>query len=136
MLETKPLLSSLQMSELLPGGITYTIPKLPRPRIPSMWETQAKLYMQGLKAQHDELLESLKDDEQLSMICWHGHEKLEVISISMPSNNVVAMHCVDEKGTIIQVTGHMNSLNFSFRVNRIEPPAVRKPIGFEMPKTK
>lgn len=95
---------------------------------------EAETYMEGLKAQHDELLEALKDDEQLSMICWHGHDKLQVMSINMPSKNVVAMRCIDESGATIQVTGHMNALTFSFCIYKIVPPVVRKPIGFQMPQ--
>ncbi len=109
--------------------------RMTMPRIPSMWETQAELYMEGLKTQHDELSKTLKDNEQLVMICWHGHDKLQVISISMPSDNVVAMRCIDETSATIQVTGHMNALTFSFRIHTIIPPAVRKPIGFEMPQS-
>jgi hypothetical protein len=102
------------------------------PRVSSMWERQAEIYMQGLKDQHDDLLKTLKDNEKLVMICWHGHEKLQVTSISMPSNNVVAMRCIDETGATIQVTGHMNALTFSLRVRTIVPPEVRQPIGFRM----
>ena len=92
---------------------------------------EAETYMEGMKAQHDALLKTLKDDEQLLMICWHGHEKLEVMRISMPSNNVVAMTCLDETGATVQVTGHMNAVNFSYRVHKIVPPAVRIAIGFQ-----
>lgn len=133
MREAASLLSSSPMSDLLPGGITY-IPAINRANV-MLPATEAETYMDGLKAQHDELLKGLKDNEQLVMICWHGHERLQVTNIEMPSDNVVAMHCIDETGATIQVTGHMNALTLSFRVLKIEPPAVRKLIGFAMPNS-
>jgi len=102
-------------------------------KIPTIWETQARMYMEGLKAQADALAKTLGPNQEVEMNCWHGSEKLKVLSVSLPSENVVALHCVDVDGTTVQVTGHMNSLTFSFRVSTIVPPAVRKPIGFVMP---
>ena len=129
----------LTRTPLLPNWLTRDIDYTPIANLPSILPvdpqaTEAETYMEGLKAQHDELLQALNDDEQLLMVCWHGHEKLEVTSISMPSHNVVAMRCIDETGATIQVTGHMNAVTFCFRVNKIEPPVVRKPIGFAMPR--
>ena len=102
--------------------------------IPTIWETQARLYMEGLKAQADALAETLGPQQEVVMNCWHGTEKLAVLRVSLPSENVVALHCVDTDGNTVQVTGHMNSLTFSFRVQNIVPPAIRRPIGFIMPQ--
>lgn len=102
-------------------------------KIPSVWETQAQMYMEGLKAQADALAQNLGPNQEVEMNCWHGTEKLKVLKISLPSENVVALHCLDAEGDTVQVTGHMNSLTLSFRVNTIVPPAVRKQIGFVMP---
>jgi hypothetical protein len=102
-------------------------------KIPSIWETQARMYMEGLKAQSDALAKTLGPNQEVEMNCWHGTEKLKVLSVSLPSENVVALRCVDDEGATVQVTGHMNSLTFSFRVSTIVPPAVRKQIGFVMP---
>lgn len=101
--------------------------------IPSFWETQARIYMEGLKAQADALDKMLGPNQEVEMNRWHGAEKLIVLNVSLPSENVVALHCIDNEGATVQVTGHMNSLTFSFRVNTIVPPAVRKQIGFVMP---
>ena len=96
-------------------------------------ERQAEIYMEGLKAQVAEIEASLKADQELVMICWQGQEKMQVMSVSMPSHNVVALRCSDSEGAIIQVTGHMNSITFSFRVVTTIAPAKRNKIGFEMP---
>lgn len=103
------------------------------PKIPSMWEVQAELFMEGLKDQARSLEKSLKQDEELIMTCWHGSEKLQVRSVSMPSENVVALHCVDADGNQIQVTGHMSAITFSFMVYKVQPPAKPSKIGFSMP---
>lgn len=97
------------------------------------WETQAEMFMEGLKAQVEEFEAMLKPNQALVMICWHGHEKFEVLSISMPSHNVVALNCRDAEGEITQVTGHMNSVTFSFRILTAKEPVQRRKIGFEMP---
>jgi hypothetical protein len=67
------------------------------------------------------------------MTCWHGNEKLQVISVSMPSHNVVALHCVDADGNKMQITGHMSAVTFSFMVYKVKPPAKPTKIGFSMP---
>jgi hypothetical protein len=69
------------------------------------------------------------------MICWHGGERFQVLSVSMPSNNVVALHCRSAEGELIQVTGHMNSITFSFRVLTASEPVKCTRIGFELPST-
>jgi len=128
MLES-PGIGGLQMPELS----TPKMPNFKMPAIPSIWETQAKLFMEGLKAQVEQLEASLKADQELVMICWHGHEKFQVLSVSMPSKNVVALNCRDAEGDVTQVTGHMNSVTFSFRIVTAKEPSKRRPIGFEMP---
>ena len=69
------------------------------------------------------------------MYCWHGHEKMRVLEISMPSHNVVALHCINADNCQVHITGHMNSVNFSFLIHTIVPPEVRTPIGFNMPNS-
>ena len=102
--------------------------------IPTIWETQARMYMEGLKAQADALGKTLGPNQEVEMNCWHGADKLKVQSVSLPSENVVALRCIDHEGATVQVTGHMNSLTFSFRVSTVVPPDVRKQIGFVMPQ--
>ena len=99
----------------------------------SRYEEQAEMYMRGLKAQVAEIEASLKADQELVMICWQGQERMQVISVGMPSHNVVALRCSDSEGAIIQVTGHMHSISFSFRVVSTIAPAKRNKIGFDMP---
>ena len=67
------------------------------------------------------------------MICWHGHEKFEVLSVCMPSQNVVALNCRDSEGDETQVTGHMNSVTYSFRVVIAKESVQHRLIGFDMP---
>jgi hypothetical protein len=98
-------------------------------------ERQAEEFMEGLKAHAKRLEESLWDDQELQMFCCHGYERLQVLEISMPSLNVVALHCLDNEGRETHVTGHMHSVNFSFMVRTIEPPKIRTPIGFNMPRS-
>jgi hypothetical protein len=128
MLDAPPI-GGLTMPELYSPSMT----SFKMPVIPSIWETQAKLFMEGLKAQVKELEASLKPNQELAMICWHGHEKFQVLSVSMPSKNVVALNCRDAEGDVTQVTGHMNSVTFSFRIITAKEPSKRRPIGFEMP---
>jgi len=111
--------------------MNYKMPQMPI--IKSVWETQAELFMAGLRKQVRSLEQSLKADEQLVMMCWHGPEKFQVLSVSMPSQNVVALHCVDADDNHSQITGHMNAVTFSFKVCKIQPPAKPKKIGFSMP---
>jgi hypothetical protein len=96
-------------------------------------EELAKRFMEGLKAEADRLGSGLRENQQVLMYCYHGLEKLLVRSISMPSPNVVSMHCVDADDRDTHVTGHMHAVTFSFVVHTIVPPEVRRPIGFNMP---
>jgi hypothetical protein len=89
--------------------------------------------MEGLRDQVRSLEASLAPDQQLYMTCWHGPEKLQVLNVSMPSHNVVALQCLDQDGEITQVTGHMNSVTFSFRILTAKEPVERRKIGFERP---
>jgi len=119
-------------------GLSFRMPSLDMsvpemPRFPSFWEVQAELFMDGLKDQVNTLEESLSDDQELVMTCWHGPEHLQVLQVSMPSRNVVALHCIDAQGNQAQVTGHMNAVTFSFRVVTVSPPAKPRKIGFCMP---
>jgi hypothetical protein len=102
-------------------------------QIKSPWEQQAEIYMEGLRKQVRDRESSLKTDEALAMICVQGNEKFQVLSISMPSENVVALHCVDGDGDTVQLTGHMHAVTFSFRVKKTTVPIPRRPIGFDMP---
>ena len=89
--------------------------------------------MEGLKAQVEQLEAGLEQNQELAMICWHGHEKFQVLSVSMPSQNVVALNCRDTEGDVTQITGHMNSVTFSFRVVTAKEEVKRNRIGFQMP---
>jgi hypothetical protein len=93
----------------------------------------AKKFIDGLRTQVARRSADLKENQEVAMYCWHGHEHLRVISISMPSHNVVAMHCVDANDCPTDVTGHIHSISFSIKVHTIVPPATKTPIGFEMP---
>jgi hypothetical protein len=106
--------------------------KMPAIRPQPFGAGEAELYMEGLKKQVRQMEGSLKSDQQLAMYCWHGNEKLQVRSVSMPSNNVVSLHCTDAEGNTIQVTGHMNSITFSFCIHTATAPVERKLIGFKM----
>ena len=103
------------------------------PVISSPWETQARLFMEGLKAQAQDLEASLNADQELKMTCWHGQERFDVLRVSMPSHNVVALNCLDDKGETAQVTGHMHSVTFSFRKVTQKEAVPRRKIGFDMP---
>ena len=121
----------------LTSGPSYSDFEMPAIRPRPFGEAEAELFMEGLKSQVQQIEASLKPDQQLVMICWHGHEKLQVLSVGMPSNNVVALHCRDSEGNTIQVTGHMNSITFSFQVlTAAKAPAKQIKIGFDMPKSK
>jgi hypothetical protein len=99
----------------------------------SPYEVQAEVYMDGLKAQVTELEASLAANQELLMGCWHGGEQLQVISVSMPSKNVVALRCIDAEGDVTQITGHMQSITFSFRIVTAKEPVTHRSIGFETP---
>jgi hypothetical protein len=116
-----------------PVGIDY-LDRMPTiPKIINIWDTQAKLFMEGLKSQVEELEANLKPNQELVMTCWHGHEQFQVLSVSMPSKNVVALNCRDSEGDVSQVTGHMNSVTFSFRIVTAKEPVQRRRIGFDLP---
>jgi hypothetical protein len=110
----------------------------PGPILPRIneWQEQAELYMEGLMEQVREREAALEADQELSMVCWQGQEQFWVQSVSMPSHNVVALHCVDSSGATIQLTGHMHAITFSFRVHEIEAPFTPKKIGFDLPSGK
>jgi len=94
---------------------------------------RAERFMQGLKAQHDDVIKRLRDDQLLIMYCYHGPERLIVLSIHMPSSNVVSMKCLDDKDQEICVTCHLHAVTFSFVSQTVAPPVVRTPIGFRIP---
>ncbi len=123
-------LEAIQNYRLVPD-MSFRMPDLPR--IKTALEVHAEHYMEGVQAQARELEQSLKADEELVMMCWHGHEQLRVLFVSMPSENVVALRCVDANGDQTQITGHMSAITFSFTIRKIKPPAKRNRIGFEMP---
>jgi hypothetical protein len=125
------LVKSINTGITIPDIRDYTMPEMPE--IKSIWETQAELYMEGLQHQAKTLGKGLKQDEELVMTCWHGGEKFQVLSVGMPSQNVVALKCVDVDGNHVQVTGHMNAVTFSFMVRKVQPPAKPCKIGFSIP---
>jgi hypothetical protein len=98
-------------------------------------EREAINFMKGLKAKVNSVEKQLKSDQQVFMYCWHGHEKLQVVGLSMPSDNVISMRCQDSEQREVHVTGHMHAFSFSIVVHTIKPPAVRVSIGFEMPQS-
>jgi hypothetical protein len=124
------LLAPMEMPKIAP--LRARIPEMPR--IPSIWETQALMYMNGLKAQSDDLLESIGENQDVIMECWYGQDKLRVLEVSMPSDNTVSLSCIDNDECIVKITGHMSALSFSFRVITLQPPAKRKTIGFNAPE--
>jgi hypothetical protein len=67
------------------------------------------------------------------MFCYHGPERLQVLEVSMPSENVVSLRCLNSDSEETYVTGHMHSVTFSYTVHTIVPPEVKRPIGFRMP---
>jgi hypothetical protein len=114
---------------VLPGGIDFISS---RPISVAPEERQADEFMKGLK-KHARLLEtSLNENQELHMYCSNGYR---VLHISMPSHNVVAMHCLDHDGNETHVTGHMNSVTFEFVIHTLVPPETRRPIGFNMPSS-
>jgi hypothetical protein len=125
----------LERSDYLPGGISYIPPFSPKLMPVPYEQRQSSEFMEGLKAHAKRLEESLQEDQELLMYCWHGHEKMRVLEISMPSHNVVALHCINADNCQVHITGHMNSVNFSFLIHTIVPPEVRTPIGFNMPNS-
>ena len=95
----------------------------------------AECFMEGLKAQAEQLGKGLQDNQQVLMYCYHGLEKLCVRSIGMPSANVVSMRCVDADNRETYITGHMHAVTFSFVIHTLVPPEVKTPIGFNIPNS-
>ena len=112
------------------------IPDLPNLKIIQPEEREAEMYMAGLKAQVRSLESNLAPNQQLYMTCWHGEERFQVLKVSMPSHNVVALQCLDQDGEITQVTGHMKSVTFSFRILTAKELVEPRKIGFEMPNAR
>jgi hypothetical protein len=138
--DLKPVNPMFSVHELQKLYEPLPLPKLnlPVPRSDQEIQTeinriQAEMYIEGLKSEISEMERSLQSDEEVVMICWQGHEKMLVQSVSMPSHNVVTLKCQDNEGRVVKVSGHMNAITFSFRVVKTSPPAKRNPIGFEMP---
>lgn len=96
-------------------------------------ERAAESFMEGLREHAERLCNGLQENQELQMYCYHGSEPLRVLEISMPSENVVALRCVNREGEETHVTGHMHSVTFSFLIHTIVPPEVKRPIGFRMP---
>lgn len=119
--------------ERLPGGITYIETLAPKLIPISPEERAAESFMEGLRRHTETLEESLKDNQELQMFCYHGYERLQVLEISMPSENVVSLRCLNVDNDETHVTGHMHSVNFSYVIHTIVPPNVKCPIGFIMP---
>lgn len=96
-------------------------------------ERAAESFMEGLREHADKLEAGLREDQELHMLCYHGPERLRVLEISMPSENVVSLRCLNADGDETHVTGHMHAVTFSFVIHTIVPPEVKTPIGFRMP---
>ena len=96
-------------------------------------ERAAESFMEGLREHAERLSNGLQENQELQMYCYHGPENLRVLEIGMPSENVVALRCVNSDGEEAHVTGHMHSVTFSFLIHTIVPPEVKRPIGFRMP---
>ena len=109
------------------------------PEMPAMLPIQrpeeraAESFMEGLRQRTENLGRSLQENQELQMFCCHGHEKLQVLEVSMPSENVVSLGCLNSNGEETHVIGHMHSVTFSYVVHTIIPPEVKRPIGFRMP---
>lgn len=102
-------------------------------RIQRPEERAAESFMEGLR-QHAEGLEGgLQENQEIQMFCYHGPESLRVLEVSMPSENVVSLRCLNADGEEAHVTGHMHSVTFSFLIHTIVPPEVKRLIGFNMP---
>lgn len=127
--------AALERVNYFPGGIDYIPPFSPKLMPVPYEQRQASEFMEGLKAHAKRLEESLQENQELLMYCWHGHEKMRVLEISMPSHNVVALHCINADNCQVHITGHMNSVNFSFLIHTVVPPEVRTRIGFNMPNS-
>ena len=96
-------------------------------------ERAAESFMEGLREHADKLEAGLREDQELHMICYHGPERLRVLEISMPSENVVSLRCLNADGDEAHVTGHMYAVTFSYVIHTVVPPEVKRPIGFRMP---
>lgn len=96
-------------------------------------ERAAETFMEGLRSHAENLARGLKENQELQMYCYQGPEKLRVLEIAMPSENVVALRCINERKEETHVTGHMHSVNFSFVIHTIVPPEIKLPLGFRMP---
>jgi hypothetical protein len=96
-------------------------------------ERAADCFMEGLRQCAEDLENGLQENQELQMFCYHGPEKLRVLEVSMPSENVVSLQCLNLDGEETHVTGHMHSVTFSYLIHTIVPPEVKRPIGFTMP---
>ena len=102
-------------------------------RIQRPEERAAESFMEGLR-QHAEILElGIQENQELQMFCYHGPEHLRVLEVSMPSENVVSLRCLNSEGEETHVTGHMHSVTFSYLIHTIVPPEVKRKIGFNVP---
>lgn len=113
----------------LPGGISWMTDPALMPRVRSCPEKrQADEFMKGLRRQAEELEEGLATDQEVQMYCFDGYQGMQVLEISMPSNNVVALRCIDADGNPTHLTQHMHSVRFTFVVHTLVPPQVYRPI--------
>ena len=96
-------------------------------------ERAAESFMEGLRQYAESLENGLQDNQELQMFCYHGPESLRVLEVSMPSENVVSLKCLNSYGEETHVTGHMHSVTFSYLIHTIIPPEVKRPIGFRIP---
>jgi hypothetical protein len=96
-------------------------------------ERAAESFMEGLRQRAESLERGLQENQEIQMFCYHGPENLRVLEVSMPSENVVSLRCLNADGEEAHVTGHMHSVTFSFLIHTIVPPEVKRPIGFRMP---
>jgi hypothetical protein len=114
---------ALRMPDLSPATL-----RIQRPE-----ERAAESFMEGLRQRAESLESGLQENQEIQMFCYHGPENLRVLEVSMPSENVVSLRCLNADGEEAHVTGHMHSVTFSFLIHTIVPPEVKRPIGFNMP---
>jgi hypothetical protein len=106
--------------------------KFKLPEMVPVAEQQANNFLEGIEVEVKFLQDHLAPDEELWMYYTNGFEFVRVLEITLPSTNVVVMSGHDQDGNDVRVLAHINAVQFTCKVVRVQPDEKPKRIGFSV----
>jgi hypothetical protein len=83
-----------------------------------------------------QLQDNLQSDEELLVCCEAGGEIIRVHEFNFPKWNVAIITGFDERGNLTQRITHIQTIQLTCKVRKLEPSGKRVRIGFILPEDK